>query len=215
MMAWAKDQKVDEEDFITLLGDPSGAFTKANGIEMTHPGPVGIGISGRCKRHAMFVDDCEVKFFAIAENELDPAGTYHQCTPVAGYSFLCLYDSMFRWLSIWLPHNPWFCKWRRWLSGEDSPWKCPRKHQGPIDRATHDIWDVDFPCAKVASYIPSHKLSFFVWMTLLLCNGIKEADKPKSATCVFVAWSFRKEISFGEEYERIMHCEVQHLLLNI
>lgn len=81
MMAWAKDQKVDEEEFITLLGDPSGAFTKANDIEMTHPGPVGIGISGRCKRHAMFVDDGEVKFFAIAENELDPAGKYHHGTP--------------------------------------------------------------------------------------------------------------------------------------
>ena len=74
MTAWAKDQKVDSDDFITMLGDPTSEFTKANDIEMTHEGPVGFGLLGRCKRHAMYVDDGEVKFFAIAENELDPAG---------------------------------------------------------------------------------------------------------------------------------------------
>jgi peroxiredoxin len=74
MTAWAKDQGVEGDDFIKLFGDPSGVFTLANDIEMVHPGPVGVGIKGRCKRHAMYVVDGEVKWMDIAENELDPAG---------------------------------------------------------------------------------------------------------------------------------------------
>jgi peroxiredoxin len=57
------------------MGDPSGAFTKACDQEMTHPGPVGVGIIGRCKRWAMIVEDNVVKGVAVAENlEFDPAG---------------------------------------------------------------------------------------------------------------------------------------------
>lgn len=73
MTAWAKDQGT-EESMISMFGDPSGEFTKAVGMEMTHEGPASVGIIGRCKRWAMLVDDGEVKEVAIAESEFDPAG---------------------------------------------------------------------------------------------------------------------------------------------
>ena len=73
MTAWAKDQGT-EGSMISMFGDPSGAFTKACDMEMTHEGPASVGIIGRCKRWAMLVDDGEVKGVAIAESEFDPAG---------------------------------------------------------------------------------------------------------------------------------------------
>jgi peroxiredoxin len=74
MTAWGKDQGI-EGSMITFLGDPSGAFTKAVGMELIHPGPHGKGLLGRCKRFALYVVDGEVKFQAIAEDpEHDPAG---------------------------------------------------------------------------------------------------------------------------------------------
>lgn len=72
--AWAKDQKV-EDSIIKFYGDPTSAFTKACDMELTHPGPIGLGLLGRCKRFALFLDDGEVKFATIAEDaEFDPAG---------------------------------------------------------------------------------------------------------------------------------------------
>lgn len=74
MKAWAADQKTTDS-MIKMYGDPISTFTKAIDMELTHPGPLGVGLVGRCKRHAMFVDDGEVKFFALAEDpEFDPAG---------------------------------------------------------------------------------------------------------------------------------------------
>jgi peroxiredoxin len=73
MTAWAKDQGV-EGSMISFFGDPSGEFTKAVGMEMTAAGPASVGIIGRCKRHAMLVDDGVITGVAIAESEFDPAG---------------------------------------------------------------------------------------------------------------------------------------------
>jgi 2-Cys peroxiredoxin 5 len=74
MKAWAKDQGVGEGSIMTLMGDPSGALTRALEIEMTHPGPAGVGIIGRSKRTAMYVEDGVVKVFKISEGPDDPAG---------------------------------------------------------------------------------------------------------------------------------------------
>jgi len=76
MDAWRKDQKCDGEDsIIVYYGDPTGAFTKAADIEMIHPGPIGVGLLGRCKRTIMLVDDGKVVFKVIAEDvDFDPAG---------------------------------------------------------------------------------------------------------------------------------------------
>lgn len=75
MNAWAKDQGVYDEGTITqMFGDPSGEFTKACGMEMTHPGPASVGIIGRCKRFAMYVVNGIVEIVAVSEAEDDPAG---------------------------------------------------------------------------------------------------------------------------------------------
>ena len=73
MKAWEKDQGT-EDSMITMFGDPTGAFTKAVGMELTDEGPIGKGLIGRCKRFAMVVDDGKITAVAVAESELDPAG---------------------------------------------------------------------------------------------------------------------------------------------
>eukprot|EP00587_Corethron_hystrix_P013352 CAMPEP_0113308384 /NCGR_PEP_ID=MMETSP0010_2-20120614/6841_1 /TAXON_ID=216773 ORGANISM="Corethron hystrix, Strain 308" /NCGR_SAMPLE_ID=MMETSP0010_2 /ASSEMBLY_ACC=CAM_ASM_000155 /LENGTH=191 /DNA_ID=CAMNT_0000163409 /DNA_START=55 /DNA_END=630 /DNA_ORIENTATION=+ /assembly_acc=CAM_ASM_000155 len=73
MNAWAEDQGI-EGSMLSFMGDPAGEFTKACGMEMTHPGPPSVGIIGRCKRWAMHVVDGVVKYVAISEAENDPAG---------------------------------------------------------------------------------------------------------------------------------------------
>jgi len=83
MKAWAIDQGVagvDKDDFssdasiITLMGDPYGDLTAALEMEMTHPGPASVGIHGRCKRFALYVENGVVEIVRIAEAEDDPAG---------------------------------------------------------------------------------------------------------------------------------------------
>jgi len=73
MQAWAKDQKV-ESSMLQLMGDPAGELTKALDMELTHPGPLSVGIIGRCKRFAMYVVNGEIKAINVAESENDPAG---------------------------------------------------------------------------------------------------------------------------------------------
>ena len=74
MDAWAKDQKV-VDTHVTFYSDPYGTFTKHFDMELTHPGPVGKGLVGRCKRFALYIDDGEVKYQALAEDpDFDPAG---------------------------------------------------------------------------------------------------------------------------------------------
>jgi len=74
MMAWSEDQGVPEDSMITLMGDPFGDLTSSFDMEMTHPGPASVGITGRCKRFALYVENGIVKIVKIAEAEDDPAG---------------------------------------------------------------------------------------------------------------------------------------------
>jgi 2-Cys peroxiredoxin 5 len=74
MTAWGKDQKVEEGSIIKMYGDPTSAFTKACDMELTHEGPIGVGLLGRCKRFALYVVDGEIKFATVAESDFDPAG---------------------------------------------------------------------------------------------------------------------------------------------
>jgi len=73
MKAWAADQKV-EGSMITFMGDPTCELTKALGMELTHPGPIGKGLISRCKRFALILDDGDIKWMAISEADDDPAG---------------------------------------------------------------------------------------------------------------------------------------------
>jgi len=79
MNAWAENQGVADDKFITMMGDPSGAATAALGMVLDHPGPMSKFKLPRCKRFAMFVDDGMVKVLKVAEGpgpmgEEDPAG---------------------------------------------------------------------------------------------------------------------------------------------
>lgn len=73
MQAWAKNQKIGLS-MLTLMGDPAGELTRALDMELTHPGPLGKGLHGRCKRHALHVVDGEIKAVHVSEKEDDPAG---------------------------------------------------------------------------------------------------------------------------------------------
>ena len=44
-------------------------------MELTHPGPTeGAGLWGRCKRHAIYAVNGEIKAIHVSEAEDDPAG---------------------------------------------------------------------------------------------------------------------------------------------
>lgn len=80
MTAWAEDQKIEgwdlnaEEGFVKFVSDATGDWTRACGLEMVHPGPLSVGIIGRCKRWAGFIQDAEFKVVNVSEYEGDPAG---------------------------------------------------------------------------------------------------------------------------------------------
>jgi len=74
MAAWAKDQGVEGNSLITMMGDPSGELTKALDVVLDHPGPVGVLGGGRCKRFALYIEDGIVKAIKMSEAPDDPAG---------------------------------------------------------------------------------------------------------------------------------------------
>jgi hypothetical protein len=44
-----------------MMGDPTSTLTGALGMELTHAGPQGKGLVGRCKRFALYAEDGVVK----------------------------------------------------------------------------------------------------------------------------------------------------------
>lgn len=73
MQAWAKDQKVGLS-MLQLMADPESKLTRALDMELTHPGPIGKGLINRCKRHAIYAVNGEIKAIKVAESLNDPAG---------------------------------------------------------------------------------------------------------------------------------------------
>mmetsp|Transcript_6264 Transcript_6264/g.9630 ORF Transcript_6264/g.9630 Transcript_6264/m.9630 type:complete len:93 (+) Transcript_6264:360-638(+) len=73
MQAWAKDQKIGLS-MLKFMGDPASELTRALDMELTHEGPIGKGIMNRCKRHAIYAVNGEIKAIQISEKEDDPAG---------------------------------------------------------------------------------------------------------------------------------------------
>ncbi|KAG7343813.1 hypothetical protein IV203_021821 [Nitzschia inconspicua] len=77
MQAWSEDQGVPtdlSDGILHLFADPYGKVTEALGMELTHKGPLGVGLVGRCKRFALFIVDGVVKIVRVAEKVDDPAG---------------------------------------------------------------------------------------------------------------------------------------------
>lgn len=66
-----------KQSMLQLMGDPAGDLTKALDMELNHPGPRGKGLFGRCKRHAVYAVNGEIKAIQIAEKDDDPAGDAH------------------------------------------------------------------------------------------------------------------------------------------
>ena len=60
------------------MADPKGDLTKALDMELTDPGPTEEkGLWGRCKRHAIYAVNGEIKAIQVAESDDDPAGDAH------------------------------------------------------------------------------------------------------------------------------------------
>lgn len=74
MNAWSMDQKVPDDSIIKLMGDPYAVLTEKLNMELTHSGPKSVGLINRCKRHALYIVDGDVKIVRVAEKEDDPAG---------------------------------------------------------------------------------------------------------------------------------------------
>jgi len=73
MSAWAADQGV-EGSMITFLADTRRELTEALGMTMTHPGPMSVLGTLRCKRFALYVVDGVIKVESVSEGPDDPAG---------------------------------------------------------------------------------------------------------------------------------------------
>jgi peroxiredoxin len=59
---------------VEFLGDPTGAFTRAVGMTITHAGPSGVLGPGRCKRFVLVVANGAVTAVSVSEAPDDPAG---------------------------------------------------------------------------------------------------------------------------------------------
>ena len=81
MTGWAKDQGV-EGSIVTFLADTTCAFTRAVGMVLDHPGPMGVLGSPRCKRFVLVVDDGAVTHVEVSEADGDPAGDNEPEGPV-------------------------------------------------------------------------------------------------------------------------------------
>ena len=73
MQAWGKNQKVGLS-MLNLVGDPYSELTRALDMELTHEGPIGKGLVGRCKRFAIHAVDGVIKTVRVSEAPNDPAG---------------------------------------------------------------------------------------------------------------------------------------------
>lgn len=63
---------------VQLMADPKGDLTKALDMELTHEGPTEEkGLWGRCKRHAIYAVNGEIKAVQVAYSDEDPGGDAH------------------------------------------------------------------------------------------------------------------------------------------
>jgi len=74
MDAWSMDQGLLGNKMVTMMADPKSELTKALKMELTAAGPQSVGLFGRSKRFALYIDDGVVKVCRVAEAEDDPAG---------------------------------------------------------------------------------------------------------------------------------------------
>jgi peroxiredoxin len=125
MKAWAETQGISKaKGLITFMADPSGEVTKALGLQLTHAGPIGKGLIGRCKRSAIYLDDGEIMAKCIAEGEDDPAGDSTPSLPFASFAFNTTQQTLTPMRSL-----------RRLSRGVLRPGHA-RLHQGPLGKVS-------------------------------------------------------------------------------
>mmetsp|Transcript_20145 Transcript_20145/g.35769 ORF Transcript_20145/g.35769 Transcript_20145/m.35769 type:complete len:97 (-) Transcript_20145:52-342(-) len=73
MKAWAEDQLI-AGSIITFLADTRCEFTRAIGMCMDHPQPLGELGNVRCKRFVLLVENGIVSHVEVSEAPDDPAG---------------------------------------------------------------------------------------------------------------------------------------------
>ena len=73
MDAWGRDLKI-EGSMLSFYGDSASLLTKEIGMELTDSRVMAALGNPRCKRHAIIVDDMEVKEVFVAAAEDDRAG---------------------------------------------------------------------------------------------------------------------------------------------
>ena len=78
---WTVTQGV-EGSIVTFLADTTCAFTRAVGMVLDHPGPMGVLGNPRCKRFVLVVDDGAVTHVEVSEAADDPAGDNEPEGPV-------------------------------------------------------------------------------------------------------------------------------------
>lgn len=59
---------------MTFMADPYSEVTRALEMDLTHPGPLSLGLVNRCKRFSLLIGDGVVEAVRIAEGPGDPAG---------------------------------------------------------------------------------------------------------------------------------------------
>jgi hypothetical protein len=77
MRAWGIHQNLTtvQDNMITFMGDPLSEVTRKLNMELLNDGVIhDKGLVNRCKRFALYVDSCVVKYVAVSESTDDPAG---------------------------------------------------------------------------------------------------------------------------------------------
>jgi peroxiredoxin len=74
MAAWFQHQQLKGETLFQMMGDPTGALTRACGLELTDPGPRQNGLLGRSQRAALIVVHNVIRYVAVSAAPDDPAG---------------------------------------------------------------------------------------------------------------------------------------------
>jgi peroxiredoxin len=77
MRAWGVHQNLTtvQDNMITFMGDPLSEVTRKLKMELLNDAVIhDKGLVNRCKRFALYVDSCVVKYVAVSESTDDPAG---------------------------------------------------------------------------------------------------------------------------------------------
>jgi 2-Cys peroxiredoxin 5 len=74
MTGWKDTFDGANGSMLNFLADPRSELTKALGLVMNQPGPMGVLGNPRCQRFSMLIDDGIIKTINLTATADDPAG---------------------------------------------------------------------------------------------------------------------------------------------